>query len=209
MSNPPVLVYVVEDDPEHRNLLHDIAEGAGYRPRTFASGEELLKVFDRLSPGVLLLDLKLPGIRGGFLAEHLVRKKGCWWPAIILTGHPEAEEVERARKAGVINVLRKPIKAPPLLAMLEEARKRLVSSRVENPNPGLQARIESLTPDELAVLDGLREGLQEKQIADKCDISERTVRTRIDRILEKTGAHSRPHLLQLVVTAGLPVRPPK
>lgn len=207
MSMPPVLVYIVEDNPEHRNLLHEILEPWGFRPRAFVSGEEFLTVYDQLSPGILLLDLMLPGMGGASLIE-LVVLRGCWWPVIILTGHPDAEQVARARKAGAIQVLRKPIKGPAILDALEKARRQLANACVDSPNPGMQARFAGLKPGELAVLDGMREGLKTKQIAAKCAVSDRTVRARVRRILDKTGADSRAHLLQLAVTAGMPVKPP-
>ena len=207
MGSPPVLVYIVEDNPEHRTLLHDIVEISGYRARTFSSSEEFLTVYDGRSPGIIVLDLRLPGISGASLTEELVRR-GCWWPVIILTAHPNADEVERARKAGAINVLRKPIKGPVVLTALKDACRQLMTARVDNPNPGLQARFAALNPGQLAVLDGMREGLLDKQIAERCGVTDRTVRLRVHRILEKTGADSREHLLQLAVTAGMPVKPP-
>jgi two-component system, LuxR family, response regulator FixJ len=207
MSSPPVLVYIVEDNPEHRTLLHDIVELSGYRVRGFVSSEEFLAVYDHRSPGIIILDLRLPGIGGASLVEELVRK-GCWWPVIILTAHPNAGEVERARKAGAVSILRKPIKGPKVLAALEEARRQLAIASVGKPNPGMQARFAALKPGELAVLDGMREGLKTKQIADRCAVTDRTVRLRLQRILEKTGAESREHVLQLAVTAGMPVKPP-
>lgn len=207
MSSPPVLVYIVEDDPQHRTLLHDIVEISGYRARTFGASEEFLTVYDSLPPGIMVLDLKLPGIGGASLAEELV-KRGCWWPIIILTAHPDAGEVERARRAGAVNVLRKPIKGTLVLTALKDACRQLITARVDNPNPGLQARFASLNPGLLAVLDGIREGMLDKQIAERCGVTDRTVRSRVRRILEKTGADSREHLLQLAVAAGMPVKPP-
>lgn len=207
MNTPPALVYIVEDNPEHRNLLHDLAEPLGFRARDFVSSEEFLAVYDRLSPGIIILDLRLPGEGGASLMETLVGR-GCWWPVIILTAHPTAEEVDRARKAGALQVLRKPIKGPIIIGVLEEARKHLQSARIANPNPGMKARFASLNLAELAVLEGMRDGLKIKQIAAKCAISERTTRTRVQRILEKTGAGSPEHVLQLAVAAGMPVKPP-
>lgn len=207
MSTPPVLVYIVEDNPEHRNLLHEIMEPQGFRARAFVSSEEFLSVYERLSPGVIFLDLRLPGMGGAALVEELVRR-GCWWPIIILTAHPSEAEVERARRAGAVNILRKPIKGAVILATLEDARRQLRAARIDKPNPAIQARFSILTPGERAVLDGMREGLMNKQIATKCAVSERTVTTRVRRMLKKTGADSREHLLQLAVTAGMPVKPP-
>jgi len=207
MNTPPALVYIVEDNPEHRTLLHDLVEPQGFRVRDFVSGEELLAVYDRLSPGIVILDLRLPGVGGASLMETLV-DRGCWWPIIILTGHPNAEEVDRTRKAGALQILRKPIKGPIIIAVLAEARKHLESARIANPNPGMKARFATLEPGELAVLEGMRDGLKIKQIAAKCAISERTARTRVQRILEKTGAGSPEHVLQLAVAAGMPVKPP-
>ncbi len=207
MSTSPVPVYIVEDNPEHRMLVHDVVEATGFRPRDFVSSEEVLAVYDRLSPGIILLDLKLPGMGGGSLVEELVRR-GCWWPVIIVTAHPDPAEVERAQRASAVNILRKPIKGPSLIAALEDARKHLTTARVDNPHPAFRARFATLNPGEQAVLDGLREGLKTKQIAASCGISERSVWTRIQRILKKTGAESREHLLQLAAAAGLPVKPP-
>lgn len=207
MNTPPALVYIVEDNAEHRNLLHDLVEPLGFLARDFVSSQELLSVYDRLSPGIVILDLRLPGEGGASLMETLVGR-GCWWPFITLTAHPTADEAERARKAGALQVLRKPIKAPVIIAVLEEARKHLQSARIAHPNPGMKARFASLDPGELAVLEGMRDGLKNKQIAARCGISERTTRTRVQRILEKTGAGSPEHVLQLAVAAGMPVKPP-
>jgi len=207
MGTSPVLVYIVEDNPEHRTLLHDIVEPHGFRARAFVSSEEFLVVYDRLSPGIIVLDLRLPGMGGTSLAEELTRR-GCWWPIIVLTAQPSAEEMERVRKAGALHVLRKPIKGSVILALLEDARRKLSAARIDNPNPGIQARFAKLTPGEQTVLDGLREGLMTKQVAAKCAVSERTVRARVERMREKTGACSRQHLLQLAVAAGMPVKPP-
>lgn len=207
MSTPPVVVYIVEDNAEHRNLLHDIVEPSGFRARAFLSSEEFLSVYDRLSPGVIMLDLRLPGMGGASLMEELVRR-GCWWPIVILTAHPTMAEVERARKAGAVNILRKPIKGAVILAALADARRQLGAAWVDKPNPAIRARFAMLTAGERAVLDGLRDGLLNKQIAGRCAVSERTVRTRVQRMMQKTGAGSREHLLQLAVTAGMPVKPP-
>jgi two-component system response regulator FixJ len=194
MSTPPVVVYIV-------------VEPSGFRARAFVSSEEFLAVYDRLSPGVIMLDLKLPGMGGASLVEELVRR-GCWWPIIILTAYPTTSDVERVRRAGAVNILRKPIKGAVILATLAEAQTQLGAAWLDKPNPAIRARFAMLTAGERAVLDGLRDGLMNKQIAGRCAVSERTVRTRVQRILRKTGAGSREHLLQLAVTAGMPVKPP-
>lgn len=207
MKSSPVLVYIVEDNLEQRILLRDVVEPAGFRARTFVSSEELLGVYDRLSPGVVLLDLRLPGMGGASLVEELARR-GCWWPIIILAAHPSADDLERARKAGAANVLRKPIKGSVILDMLEDARSKLTGLQADKPNSHIERRFAMLTPGERSVLDGLREGLMFREIAANCAVSERTVRTRIQHMLKKTGARSRKHLLQLSVTARIPARPP-
>lgn len=207
MSSSPVLAYIVEDNPEQRILLHDIVEPAGFRARAFVSGEEFLAVYNRLSPGIILLDLRLPGMGGAYLVEELARR-GCLWPVIVLTAHPSADEASRARQAGAVHVLRKPIKGSVILDTLGDVRSKLMASRVDTPNADVEARFAMLTPGERSVLDGMRDGLVMKQIAANCAVSERTVRARVEHMLKKTGAKSRDHLLQLTRTAGIPVKPP-
>src|SRR6185437_13974295 len=199
MNASPVLGGIVEQSPEQRLLLRDIVEPAGFRARTFVSSEECLGVYHRLSPGIILLDLRLPGMSGTSLVEELARR-GCWWPIIILTAHPSADEVERVRKAGATNVLQKPIKGSGILDTLESARSELTGSHRKSDSP-IKGRFAMLTPGERSVLDGLRDGLRTREIAANCAVSERTVTARIEHMLKKTGAKSRKHLLQLSVNA--------
>lgn len=206
MSSSPVLLYIVEENPEHRALLRDIVEPQGFRPRIFASSEDFLVVYERLSPGIVLLDLRLPGMGGASLVEELARR-GCGWPVIILTAHGDAAEVERARTAGVIGILRKPIRSSMILTALQDARSRLAASGVDKSDTAIRSRFASLTPGQRAVLDGMREGLMNRQIARRCAISERSVTARVQQILKKTGAQSREHLIQLATTAGMLSRP--
>lgn len=208
MGSSPCLVYVVEDNREHRTLLHEIMEPAGVRARSFASSEEFLAVYDRLSPGPILLDLRLPGMGGASMIEELVRR-GCSWPVIILTAHPNAAEVERVRRAGAANILCKPVKGAVILATLEDACRRLAAAWLDKPNPDIHGRFAMLTPGERAVLDGLRERLSIKEIAGRCAISDRAARARLQKMLRKMQASSREHLLQLATAAGMPVKPPK
>lgn len=207
MSSSPVLVYIIEGNPEHRTLLHDIVESHSFRARMFGSGEEFLTAYNRLSPGVVLLDLRLPGMGGAPFVEELARR-GCSWPIIILTAHPTAREAERARKASAVDILAKPIKSSVILTALESARGKVTAPHGDEPNPAVLARFAMLKPGERAVLDGLREGLLTRQIATRCAVSERTVRARVKQMLKKTGAGSREHLVQLAGAEGMPDKAP-
>lgn len=208
MSSSPVLVYVIVDKREQPTLLRELLEARDFRARTFASGEEFLAVYDCLLPGIILLDLRLPGMGGAFLLEELSRR-GCWWPVLVMTGDTGTDEMERARHAGAINVLRKPIEGSVILEALKGARDKLAGTQVERRVAGGQGCLAMLTPGELSVLNGLRGGLPTRKIAANCAVSERTVRARLEHMLKKAGAKSRADLLQLTVPKGEPVKPPE
>jgi DNA-binding response OmpR family regulator len=207
MSTPPVPVYIVEDNPGQRMLVHDVLETTDFRPRDLVSSEEMLAVYERLSPGIILLDLRLPGMGGASLVEELVRR-GCWWPIIIVTARPDAGEVERVRKAGAINTLCKPLRGPAVIAALEDARKHLASARVENPqscDPGAICDLQA------AGADGAR------RFTDRIEVQADRGQMRHQRALRQNPYSSNPGQdrrglarapAAVAATAGMPAKPP-
>lgn len=97
-SRPPSSVHIlVVDDQE--SVLRTLSAGlanAGYRVTTATSAEEALDKLPHLSPTLLLVDVRMPGISGLELLER-VRSRHPKLPVIMMTGHANDENVESGK----------------------------------------------------------------------------------------------------------------
>jgi two-component system response regulator FixJ len=112
------LVFIVEDDAAVRASTRVLLEASGYVVRDFSSAEQLLDVGDLSQAGCIVLDYNLPGMSGIELLESL-RAQGDRTPAIIVSSNGK-QIVQRAARAGVAAVLRKPITADALTQWLDQ-----------------------------------------------------------------------------------------
>jgi DNA-binding NtrC family response regulator len=119
MSDPGVLVYVVDDDPSAREGVAGLIRSAGLMAKTFASAEEFLAAPRPKMPGCLVLDVSLPGVSGLDLQQELA-KSDVQIPIIFLTGHGDIPMTVRALKAGAANFLTKPFDDEELLNAIRQ-----------------------------------------------------------------------------------------
>jgi two-component system, cell cycle response regulator DivK len=103
------LVAVVDDNADSR-LLVDAILGGAYEVRGYASGPEALAAFAERAPGVVLLDISVPGMSGPELLARLrADPRLRHVPAIALTAHATAGARERYLAAGFDGYVAKPI----------------------------------------------------------------------------------------------------
>lgn len=114
MPQEAFTVYVVDDDASIRTALKRLLRSVGYHAVTFESAEGFLDGSARLTKGCLVLDIRLPGMTGLDLQEHL-SSLGSEHPVIFMTAHENLDWRERARKAGAIAYLKKPFPEKVLL----------------------------------------------------------------------------------------------
>ena len=84
------LVLVVDDDSRTRSLEKFVLEQEGFPVETVGSGEEALEVFSKISPGLVLLDVNMPGI-DGFTTCQRIREVSPV-PIIMVTGQDRDED---------------------------------------------------------------------------------------------------------------------
>jgi response regulator RpfG family c-di-GMP phosphodiesterase len=112
-------ILLVDDEPALRELLRVTFEGAEVTVREAATGEEALDALADELPDAMVLDLRLPGIDGSELCRRVRRDpRMCRLPIVVLSGGDEPE-LERARKAGADEVVRKPFSPLDLLSIVE------------------------------------------------------------------------------------------
>ena len=110
----PTGVLVVDDHAPVRELVRLVLEGAGYAVREAADGAEALRRVRETRPGVILLDLTMPGLDGpGFVAAYRAQP-GPAAPVVVMSAAPEAPRW--AAVLGATGRVGKPFALPELLA---------------------------------------------------------------------------------------------
>ena len=106
---------VVDDDPAVSSFLIQFLEGEGYRVASAHDGESALAAAERLRPGVITMDMAMPGMDGRAAMEALRRDPELSAiPILVITGHGDAP----CHAADA--VLPKPLDPERLLAAIEE-----------------------------------------------------------------------------------------
>jgi FixJ family two-component response regulator len=119
------LVAIVDDDESIRVTTKDLLESAGMIAATFASAEDFLNSERLLSVSCVIADMRMPGMSGLALHEHL-RAAGTPIPTILMTAYPDEPVRARALRAGVIAYLIKPFTDDELLGCISSAVQRRV-----------------------------------------------------------------------------------
>jgi two-component system response regulator FixJ len=203
MTEP--VVFLVDDDDAVRDSLAILLESAGYRSEAFSSARALLEALGPPARGCIIADVRMPGMDGLELQQELSRR-GIGLPVIIMTGHGDVPIAVRAMKAGAVDFVEKPF---PEEAMLQAVRSAFQKGQQSLRGGGsatadaAASRLAQLTPRERDVLAALIAGHPNKVIAQRLQISPRTVEIHRARIMEKTAARSLSHLVRLALSAGL------
>ena len=190
-------VYVVDDDDGMRRALSLLLNTVGYKTAAFAGPVEFLDKFKPETAGCLVLDIRMPGMSGLELQQHLNRM-GAMLPVIFITGHGDVPMAVQAMKEGAFEFVQKPFRDQDLLDRINHALQQ------DKENRGTLARradvlhrVESLTPREKQVMAMVVDGAANKVIAIDLGLSERTVEIHRAKVMEKMGARSVAHLVKL------------
>ncbi len=201
MAEP--VVHVIDDDEAARHSLAFLLDCAGLGSRTYESAIEFLKMVPRLEPGCIVTDVRMPGMSGVELVRKL-KALGVTAPVIVITGHADVPLAIEAMKAGVADFIEKPFSDDSILAAVRAALEQSQGrDRMMEEKERIQALIESLSPREKEVLDGLVEGKANKVIAFDLDISARTVEVYRANVMTKMQAGSLSELVRMATIAKM------
>ncbi len=109
MSEPPNIVFVVDDDASMRDALNSLIRSVGLRAELFGSPREFLQAKRPDAPSCLVLDVRLPGESGLDLQRELAAAN-INIPIIFITGHGDIPMSVKAMKAGAVEFLTKPFR---------------------------------------------------------------------------------------------------
>jgi FixJ family two-component response regulator len=193
------LVYIVDDDPDMRDSLHWLMKTVGIRALTFASAAEFLRDFTPNGPGCVILDVRMPGTSGLDLFEELIAR-GEGMPVIFITAHADVPMAVRAMKSGAVEFVEKPFNRQTLLDKVQRAIKDDSERRSRMAaRANLSRRFQRLTDKEREVLELVKEGRPNKDIARHLQITPRAVELRRSSLMRKLGVRSLIELLRLTV----------
>src|ERR1700748_3094446 len=101
---------VVDDSPETLRLLTDALDHAGMTVMVAMDGAAAMRIIDRITPDIILLDAIMPGIDGFETCRRLKREAGLSnVPVIFITGLGEAQHIVHGLEAGGVDYVTKPI----------------------------------------------------------------------------------------------------
>ena len=126
-------VLVVEDDPDARKVLSLILKLDGFEVSTAPGGQEAIQAMLVEPPGLLLLDVMMPGMDGYEVCRWArANMPTLQMPVIMLSGKADPKSVARGLEAGADEYLAKPIKPSNLTkqirAILTRAEARMLTS---------------------------------------------------------------------------------
>jgi DNA-binding NarL/FixJ family response regulator len=175
-----------------------------------SNGEEAIALCRSLDPDLVLLDVRMP-VLGGVETARRMKAANDKTSIVMLTASEDEEDLFRAIEAGAQGYLLKDLEAAQLRLMLDAVQRGEAAM-----TPATAARIlkrfvhhgehphnDALTDRELQVLRLVTDGLRNREIATRLEISENTVKYHLKNILEKLHAESRAQLVGRAMREGL------
>jgi len=200
MAKDDPIIFVVDDDEAVRLSTEMLIRSMGLHVESFESAAEFLEDFDPAQPGCVILDIRMPGMSGLELQEHL-NEIGATIPVIFVTGHGDVPMAVKAMKAGAVDFIQKPFRDQELIdrvhaALDHDSERRHKSERKR----AVQEHVDLLTSRELEVMELVVEGHANKEIAFDLGLSPRTVEIHRARVMSKMDAGSLPDLVRKYLT---------
>ena len=204
MTHPDAAtVHIIDDDPSVREATAWLLRTRRLLSQAHASAaafEQALGAAEPVTPGCILLDVRMPVTSGLTLFDRLLaRGLPELWPVIFLTGHADVPTAVDTVKRGAFDFCEKPFSDNALVDRIEQALAQSAGHLAQlRERCDLQVRLTDLTDRERDVMDLVVAGLPNKLIADQLDISVRTVEVHRARVFDKMQVKSAVELANLL-----------
>ena len=203
MKEDTSTVHVVDDDGSWRSSVQRLMSAAGYAVVLYESAEKFLETANLDSPSCVLLDVRMPGLTGLELQQHMadMRRKVS---VVFVSGHGDIPTTVLAMRSGAEDFLTKPVDTDVLLGAVERAIARDREERGKREQfDVLRSRVDTLTPAERKVFDLVVRGKLNKQIAVELGTAERTVKWHRHNLMQRLQLQSLAELVSVAERLGL------
>ncbi len=197
----PIRVFLLDDHEIVRRGIRELLEGEADIVVVGESGlaQEAARRIPALRPDVAILDGRLPDGSGIDVCRE-VRSRDPEIKALILTSYDDDEALFSAIMAGAAGYVLKQVRGNDLIdmvrrvasgqSMLDPAVTAQVLERVRN-GPPVNKELESLTDQEVKILDLIGNGMTNRQIGETMFLAEKTVKNYVSALLAKLGFERR------------------
>jgi DNA-binding NarL/FixJ family response regulator len=201
----PIRVLIVDDHPMVREGLKALVGTQSDMEVVAEAGtsQEAISLFQRLSPDVTLLDLRLPNARGAEVISALLRLRPGGG-IVVVTVYGGDADVRSALDAGARGYILKDAPREEIFAAVRAvAAGRIFICRSAADRLAASAYSEKLTDREAEVLELITQGRSNREIARALDVSVGTVKTHVHNILAKLEVRDRAGAVSAALQRGL------
>ena len=190
-------VFIVDDDSAVRDALGLLFSLQGHPTAVFACAEDFLRAIQPHWRGVVVADVRMPGLSGLEMQEALANHPSRL-PMIIITAHADVAVARQAFRFHAVDLLEKPFDHDQLLASVEAAMRGLPERA---STIGTRPVSTTLSAREREVMALVVDGLDNRSIGERLGISPRTVEVHKSRVMTKVGARNLAELVRIAHAA--------
>jgi RNA polymerase sigma factor (sigma-70 family) len=180
-------VFIIDDDDGFRESVRWLLQAENIETSGFSSPLKFMESYQGQT-GCILLDVRMPDING-LAALKMIRDKNINMPVIMISGHGDIPIAVRAIKQGAQEFIEKPFDDEHLLRVINQCLKQASEiSEKQSSIARVQNEFNSLSRREKEVMNLVVAGLSNREIAEKLEISPKTVEVHRSRVMQKMNS---------------------